>query len=132
MLVLPSRVEGGGKRNFQKGAGARNAGPTRKEYVTKVVGLESHTFDIGHAKFAAKYQKTVEAIANHIQKDYKGGPEIAKALRDLSLPVIDIPTTPPGLAEQLTWERYTYGKKMSRRQRGTLPPSRRTRNTHTL
>jgi hypothetical protein len=25
------------------------------------------------AKFAAKYQKTVEAIANHIQKDYKGG-----------------------------------------------------------
>ncbi len=63
----------------------------------KVVGLESHTFDIGHAKFAAKYQKTVEAIANHIQKDYKGGPEIAKALQDLSLPVIDIPNYPTGV-----------------------------------
>ena len=62
--------------------------------MTKVVGLESHTFDIGHAKFAAKYQKTVEAIANHIQKDYKGGPDIAKALRDLSLPVISIPNYP--------------------------------------
>jgi hypothetical protein len=54
MLVLPPKVEGGGKRNFQKGAGMRNAGPTRKEYATKVVGLESHTFNIGHAKFAAK------------------------------------------------------------------------------
>jgi hypothetical protein len=97
MLVLPPKVKGGGKRNFRKGAGARNAGPTRKEYKTKVVGLESHTFDIGHAKFAAKYQKTVEAIANHIQKDYKGGPEISKALRDLSLPVIDIPNYPTGI-----------------------------------
>jgi hypothetical protein len=80
MSVLPPKVKGGGKRNFRKGAGARNVGPTRKEYMTEVVGLESHTFNIGHAKFAAKYQKTVEAIANHIQKDYKGGPEIAKAL----------------------------------------------------
>jgi hypothetical protein len=33
----------------------------------------------------------VDAIANHIQKEYKGGPEIAKALRDLSLPTIAIP-----------------------------------------
>jgi hypothetical protein len=65
--------------------------------MTKVVGLESHTFNIWHAKLAAKYQKTVEAIANHIQKDYKGGPEIAKALRDLSLPVIDIPNYPTGI-----------------------------------
>jgi hypothetical protein len=62
--------------------------------VTKVVGLESHTFNIGHAKFAAKYQKMVKAIANHIQKDYKGGPNIAKALQDLSLPVISIPNYP--------------------------------------
>jgi hypothetical protein len=94
MSVLPPKVEGRGKRNFRKGASPRNVGPTRKEYVTKVVGLESHTFDIGHAKFAAKYQNTVNAIANHIQKDYKGEPEITKALRDLSLPVIDIPNYP--------------------------------------
>ncbi len=97
MSVLLPKVKGRGKRNFQKGTGARNAGPTRKEYKTKVVGLESHTFDIRHAKFAAKYQKTVEAIANHIQKDYKGGLEIAKALQDLSLPVINIPNYPTGI-----------------------------------
>jgi hypothetical protein len=42
----------------------------------------------------AKYQKTVDAIANHIQREYKGGPEIAKAIRDLSLPTIAIPQYP--------------------------------------
>jgi hypothetical protein len=36
----------------------------------------------------------VDAIANHIQKEYKGGPEIAKAIRDLSLPTIAIPEYP--------------------------------------
>jgi hypothetical protein len=45
---------------------ARNAGSARKEFLTKVLGLESHTFDIGNTKYAAMYQKTVEAIANHI------------------------------------------------------------------
>ncbi len=39
-------------------------------------------------------QKTVDAIANHIQKEYKVGPKIAKAIRDLSLPTITIPKYP--------------------------------------
>ena len=81
-----------GKRQSRRPA--RNGAPARKEFVTKVVGLESHTFDIGNAKYAAKYQKTVDAIANHIQKEYKGGPEIAKAIRDMSLPTITIPAYP--------------------------------------
>jgi hypothetical protein len=29
---------------------ARNAGPARKEFLTKLLGLESHTIDIGNAK----------------------------------------------------------------------------------
>ncbi len=33
----------------------------------------------------------MDAIANYIQKEYKGGPEIAKAIRDLSLPTTTIP-----------------------------------------
>ncbi len=53
---------------------ARSGAPTRREFVSKVVGLETHTFDIGNAKYAAKYQKSVDAITNHIQKEYKGGP----------------------------------------------------------
>ena len=57
---------------------ARSGAPARKEFVSKVVGFETHTFDIGNAKYVAKYQKSVDAIVNHIQKEYKGGPEIAK------------------------------------------------------
>ncbi len=48
------------------GRPARAAGPIEKEFVTKVLGLESHTFDIRNTKYAAKYKKTVNAIANHI------------------------------------------------------------------
>ena len=40
----------------------RAVGPIKKEFVTKVLGLESHTFNIGNAKYAAKHKKTVDAI----------------------------------------------------------------------
>ncbi len=36
----------------------------------------------------------MDAIANHIQKEYKGGPVITKAIRDLSLPTTAIPEYP--------------------------------------
>jgi hypothetical protein len=69
---------------------ARAAGPTKKEFLTKVLGLESHTSDIRNAKYAVKYKKTVNAIANHIQRDYKGGADIAKAIKELSLPTLHV------------------------------------------
>ena len=53
-----------GARKYRRPA--RAAGPTKKEFSTKVLGLESHTFDIGNAKYAAKYKKTVDSIANYI------------------------------------------------------------------
>jgi hypothetical protein len=56
--------------------------------------LETHIFDIVSTKYAAKYQKLMDAIANHIQKDYKGGPKIAKAIKQSSLPTILIPNYP--------------------------------------
>ena len=41
----------------------------------------------------------MDAIENHIQKEYKGGPEIAKAIRNMSLPTIAIPSYPtPAMA----------------------------------
>jgi hypothetical protein len=46
-----------------------------------VLGLKSHTFDIGNAKYAAKYKKTVNVIANHIQRECKGGADTAKAIK---------------------------------------------------
>jgi hypothetical protein len=51
----------------------RAVGPTEKEFVMNVLGLESHTFNIGNAKYAAKYKKTVDAIASHIQSSTKAG-----------------------------------------------------------
>ena len=68
----------------------RAVGPIKKEFSTKVLGLESHTFDIGNTKYVSKYKKTVNAIANHIQREYKGGADIAKAIQRIE------PTIPAG------------------------------------
>jgi hypothetical protein len=68
--------------------------PTKKDHTTKVVGLESHKFDIGDAKYAAKYKKLLEAIANYVQREYKGGPKIAKAMRELQMPTLNLPPYP--------------------------------------
>ncbi len=76
----------------------RAAGPIKKEFITKVLGLEGHTFDIGNVKYAAKYKKTVDAIANHIQREYKGGADIAKAIKALSLPNLQVPGYPKAKA----------------------------------
>ena len=47
------------------------AGPIKKEFVTKVLGLESHTFNMGNAKYATKYKKMIDAIAKHMQRNIK-------------------------------------------------------------
>jgi hypothetical protein len=70
---------------------ARAAGLNKKEFVTKILGLKNHTFDIGNAKYAAKYKKMVDAIANHIQREYKGEADIAKAIKELSRPTLRVP-----------------------------------------
>jgi hypothetical protein len=72
--------------------------PTKKEFVTKVLGLGSHTFDIENVKYAAKYKKTVDAVANYIQREYKGGADIAKAIKELSLPTPQVPGYPKAKA----------------------------------
>jgi len=68
----------------------RAAGQPAK-FVTKMLGLESHTFDIGNAKYVAKYKKTVDVIANYIQREYKGGADIAKAIKELILLTLQVP-----------------------------------------
>ena len=72
--------------------------PAKKEFVTKVLGIESHTFDIKNTKYVAKYKKTVDAIANYIQREYTGGTNIAKAIKALSLPTLQVPGYPKAKA----------------------------------
>jgi hypothetical protein len=68
--------------------------PPKKKFVSRVAGLETHTFDIGNAKYAAKYKKSLNANANYVQRRYNGGPEIAKVMKDLVQPTIIVPTYP--------------------------------------
>ena len=104
--TLKPKVEGN-KKIFYCRSG-RNAGPARKEFITKVAGQENHTFDVGNAKYAVKYQKTVDMVANHIQRDYKGGPEIAKAIRDMILKTIVAPNYPSPGAGRVIDKRVKY------------------------
>jgi hypothetical protein len=46
---------------------ARPVGPVKREYTTKIVGLDSHTFDVENAKYAVKFQKSLEGIAIYMQ-----------------------------------------------------------------
>ncbi len=71
-------------------------GPVRKEYTSKVEGLESHTFDVGNTKYAAKFQKLLDGIAIYVQRKYEGGPGVAKVIRDLILPIVTLPAYPVG------------------------------------
>ena len=65
--MFESKLKVEGRPRYPKRS-ARNVGRTRKGFVAKVVGLETLSFDVGNTKYAAKYQKSVDAIANHIQK----------------------------------------------------------------
>jgi hypothetical protein len=78
MSEVKPKVEGAKKYRRP----TRAVGPIKKEFSLKVLGLESHTFDIGNAKYAAKYKKTIDAITNHIQREYKGGADITKAIHN--------------------------------------------------
>jgi hypothetical protein len=87
MSEAKPKIEGSKKfRRPMRAAGQ----PAKKEFFTKVLGLESHTFDIGNVKCATKYKKTINAIANYIQREYKGGAKIAKAIKELSLPTLQV------------------------------------------
>ena len=44
------------------------------------------TFNIGNVKYAVKYKEMVHAITNHIKREYKGRADIAKAIKELSIP----------------------------------------------
>jgi len=94
MLEATSRIEGAKKLRRL----TRAVGPIKKEFVTRVLGLESHTFDIGNAKYTAKYKKPVNVIANYIQREYIRGADIAKAIRELSLPTLQVPGYPKAKA----------------------------------
>ena len=92
----------------------RAVGPIKKEFSTQVLGLESHTFNIGNEKYVAKYKKTVDSIANYIQREYKDRADITKAIQELSLPSLQIPGFPKARTGETVVKSgtFTYGSRM--------------------
>jgi hypothetical protein len=74
-----------------------NQRESRKEFKSKVVGLEQHTFDVAGAKSAAQFTRSLEEIADYVQREYtKGGGTIGSAIRDLQTPALVLPAEPTG------------------------------------
>ena len=82
--------------------------PSKKEFTSEMSGLTDDTFDIGHSKYAAKYERSVDAIARYVQEQYKSGADVV-AMRELIAPTVTMPTFPadPNNQEAL----QIYGKK---------------------
>ena len=94
-------------------------GHTKKEFETKVVGLEAHTSSIGHAKYAAKFVSSCNEIILYVQEKYEQGAVIAEAMRTLVLKDITLPPYPkpkPGATtledgEAFLWQQEVTEKK---------------------
>ena len=82
MSAPDSKPKVEGRRAFRR---PNNATVKKKEYVSTNTGVEAFTFDVGHPKYAAKYQQHLEALALHIQEKYQNGSSIAKSIRDMKL-----------------------------------------------
>ncbi len=87
----------GGKPKVEGRKFRRPTKPIKREFLSTTQGLEKHTFDVGNAKYAAKFQKLLDAISIHIQANYKDGSKTAKSVRDLKLLVITLDAYPAGV-----------------------------------
>ena len=82
-----------GKKTFRRQG---NKTTVKKEFVSTNIGVKTFTFDVGHVKYAAKYQQSIEGLALHIQSTYTNVSSIAKSIRELKLVVIDVDDYPTG------------------------------------
>ena len=89
--------------------------------MTKVLNLETATFDVGHAKYAAGFQVSLDAIVLYIQSNFKDGSYIAKSVKDLALVTIDLEDypantggNPPGPGEIYLWQGMVSSQGKSR------------------
>jgi hypothetical protein len=74
--------------------------PTRKEYYTKVVGLESHAFDVGNAKYMQKSSKNLWKQQHLMSNWNTGEADMAKATRDLILSTVVLDAYPTDISIQ--------------------------------
>lgn len=76
---------------------------SRKEFKGAEDALEGHVFDVGAAKHAAQFSKTLEEIANYVQRTYtSGGGTIGQAIAEMQAPTINLPPQPGTPADPAT------------------------------
>ena len=113
------KIEGGKgrrdrRRNFANG-GASGTSAVKSDYKTKTVGLEEDTYNVGEARFAAKYQKTTDNIALYVQREYTDGAGVAYDMKAMVATVIVLPQVPArgaSEADMFMWkEEYKQAQK---------------------
>ena len=65
------KVEGGKNRHDRRRYNESNriTITTRTEYKTRITGLEEDTYDVGKAKFAAKFHNSTKHISLYVQHE---------------------------------------------------------------
>ena len=64
---------------------------TKAEHKTKITGLEEDTYNIGEAKFAAKFQKSTKNISLYVQRKYTDGESLAHGMKLMRATPIALP-----------------------------------------
>jgi len=87
----------------------------KSDHKTKTAGLEEDTYDVGEARFAAKFQKTTDNIALYVQREYTDGAAVAFDMKAMVATVVVLPPMPASAAtdaETFMWkEDYKEAKK---------------------
>ena len=83
------------KGQFCWAAAAAMALKSETDFKFSISEMKTHVFDCGGAKDAAKYDDARKELASHCQQTFEhGGNAIAKSVRDLKKPDIDMPELP--------------------------------------
>ena len=87
----------------------------KSDHKTKTAGLKEDTYDVGEARFAAKFQKTTDSIALYVQREYTDGASVAFDMKTMIATIIALPPAPTSRASKINkfiWkEEYKEAKK---------------------
>ena len=88
---------------------------TRTEYKKRITGLKEDTYDVGKAKFSAKFQKSTENISLYVQPEYTDGASMAHDMKLMKVTSITLPSPPiagSNNSDAFIWkEEYKEAKK---------------------
>ena len=75
-----------------KGQDGKQKSSLYKPFKSKVEGLEDAVFESGAVKHAAQFTKTLEEIANYMEKKYNSN--VAKMIKVVERPIFEFPVRP--------------------------------------